>query len=464
MSPSLVSAVAPHRLPDATLRRQYGCFLNLAARLLGLVPSFASFAHVSPLTINFYFAALSTCFRIPLCDLGIRKITPRHRRLATLQSSISHQCRYCIAHTCLMGSLTSGSQVQQIAKAGGWHRFIGTVSHLDDVLLQLVKEACAFPAAIRAETRDRFLHVYGETAYDDVTSIVSFMAWLNYMMHSFGMQIESHAAPLASLILNTVDDSIKLDQAVANDGLLSEGQETVDWITSNKRASLFQRVLVHLRNIFDLLSLLPSVVKAIRKEAAMLAPVPKEVGALDLYMYFHMGYNPMFIRNVNDPALKRVMVFGAREIFIRDKETSWKKTERLLLLYAFGKHVSNSTLVEDAVQLIYVLHSDKLAVFPDGMDVTAESRAELQQELDVYYEKELAKTEADSRFSAAFRYVCECSRPGHAINDNAKADVVEYVKDPRSIVDIPGMIAFFGFIHRASVFCNSRAELNKERA
>lgn len=456
MSPSLISAVAHQRLPHSTLRRKYGCFLNLSARLLGVVPSFSSYAHLSPLTINFYFAALATCFRIPLCDLGIRTITPRHRRLATLQSSISHRCRYCIAHTCLMGSLTSGSQVDQIAKAGGWHRFSPTVSDRDDALLQLVKDACAFPAAIRPHTAQRFCDLYGDTAYDDLTSIVSFMAWLNYMMHSFGMQIESDAAPFASLLLTTVDDSITLDPDVADDGRLKEGQETVTWIKSGKRASLFHRALVHLRNALKLLSLIPSVVTAIRKEAAMFAGVPKPVTALDLYMRMHMGHNPMFVQSVTDPELKRVMVFGAREVLMNDAQTSWKRTERLLLLFAFGKHVRNPTMVQDAVQLIYALHLDGCAVFPDACDVTAKSSEELQLQLDFYYEEELVKTEADSRFSAAFRYVCECSRPGHVIDDNVKADLVEYVKDPRSLVDIPGMIAFFGFVHRVLVFRNSK--------
>lgn len=457
MATSICEALSERRLSDAELFKRYGVFLHLTARLLGCKPAYTSYAHFSSLALNFYFGALTSCLRIPTIDLGFGTLSPSQRRLALFQSSLTHRCSYCCGHTCLMGDMLKGSQHDQVVQAGGWDNYHRQKSEQDQMIKRLVRDVCSFPARLSVATKKQFIDIFGTSGYDELTSMVSFMGWLNYEMGAMGMQLEGKAAPMASLVFHTFDPDDNIDFLAADDGDQTKGQQDVQSLRNKKHASPWYRSVAFLRNIWNLISMVPKVIRATRLEKAMFRGIPDKTEALDTFMVEHFGSLPAFMRIVDDMVLKRVLAFGSREVFAKNEQTDWTRGERFSMLYVFGRKLKNETMVDDALVMARMLKPNTCG--SENANHREEDLAALPSEtrkgkLELLYSDIESGRIAGDRLSAALKFVFNCAGPVSQVSDDARRQVVENVTDPRSLVDLTGIISFCGFIHRVVIFRN----------
>lgn len=451
----ICDAVSEQRLGDADLFKRYGVFLHLTKRLLGCKPAYTSYAHSSTLTLNFYFGALRSCLRIPACDFGFADISPSQRRLALFQSCLTHRCPYCLGHVCIMGDMIKGSQFDQIVQAGGWDQYCQQRSEHDELIKRLVREVCSFPARLTAETKNQFIAAFGTAGFDEVTSMVSYMGWLNYGMGSMGMQLESKAAPVAGLLFDTFDPDSNISTSTADDGDTRKGEQALQNVKSTKHAVPWRRFFAHLRNLWTFISLIPTVVRGMLRERAMFQGIPTKATVLDAFMVEHFGCLPGYIRYVEDELLKRVLVFGSREVFLKDEQTKWTRSERVSMLYIFGRKVENSKVVDDALLMARMLKQDvaKSGNFKGEYDDLNTLPVEKRKgQLELLYAVAESDNDVEDRLSAAMRFVHQCAGPVNQVSEKARRQVVEKVLDHRSLVDLTGIISFCAFIHRVTVF------------
>lgn len=438
----LYESLSPHRLPSREWRKRYAPFLDLAARVLESAPTFSSISYLSPLTINFYFGALTSCVRVPQCDLRLGAIDPRQRRLAMLESSLTHRCKHCVGHVCLLGDMFKGSQYQQTVRNGGWQKRKQKTSSKDDLLKQLVREACSVPAKLDDETREQFLHAFSHDAYDQLTSIVAYMGWLNFVMGSLGFPLESRTAPFAQFILDATDANFKVSDFVANDGEKYLGSLAVERATNTSSAGMSSRVAASLRNVCTVATLMPTVAKATSRERFMFRRIPTNAVQLDEMVRGKFGGIPRFVASVLDVVLKRVIVFGCEEVFFSDEQTAWTRPQRIAMLFVFAKKMQNPWLVEDAL----------LIAHGSNVDAEFDGQGGVGAKLEEIYAVAGSPRLGEDRFSAAVQFVYGCAGLAENVSKEVEKNLLDKVDDPRSVVDVAGLLGFFGFVHRVTVF------------
>lgn len=438
-----------HRLSPEEWQSQFGVFLSLSNRILGVVPEFSSFAHVSPLTTNFYFGALTLCLRIPQADLKLTKIRPRHRRMALLESSLTHQCKHCVGHVCLMGDVFRGSQYDQVVRKGGWAKRKEREERGDAVLKKLVREACSFPGQINQRTKNEFIDMFHERGYDELTSMVCFMGWLNFMMGSLEFPLESRRVLFAKAMLQSTGEPFKFDDIAQNDDDMEKGRQELEYATGERPAGLCNRLRANLANVKSFLSLLPSIQNATAGEKQMLKGIPTKSGAIDGYVQHILGCLPHFIGSVLDPVLKRAMAFGIRDVFCRDHQTDWTRRERIAFLYVFAKKLGDERLLNDAISLEKALPSTTEV---KGYDQEQEAPFNTEGRMESVYGNAASEKLGENAFEAAAQFVYGCAGMAASVSDPVKQNLIDKVGKPQSVMDIAGMIAFFGFAHRALVF------------
>lgn len=438
----LYQSLSAHRLSEHEWRRRYAPFLDLSARVLENAPTFSSISYISPLTINFYFGALTSCIRVPQCDLRLASINPRQRRLAMLESSLTHRCKHCIGHVCLLGDVFKGSQYQQTVRNGGWQKRKEKTSSKDDLLKTLVRQVCTIPAKLDDETRKQFVQTFGRDAYDQLTSIVAYMGWLNFVMGSLGFPLESRTAPFAQLLLDATGVQLDVAHFAADDGEQQLGSQAVTYATGARPTAVSNRVTANFQNVRTVAKLMPSVARATSRERILLRHIPTSPAQLNEMARAEFGCVPHFVAQVRDVVLKRVVVFGCSEVFFKDEQTAWTRPQRIAMLFVFAKKVQNPWLLEDALLIARGLEADPQ--FGEEADVDAN--------LEAIYALACSPELGHDRFSAALQFVYGCAGVADSVSTEVEKSLLDKVEDARSVVDVAGMLGFFGFVHRINVF------------
>lgn len=354
-----------------------------------------------------------------------------------------------------MGDMIKGSQFEQIVQAGGWNQYHRQRSEHDELVKRLVREVCSFPARLTFATKKQFIDVFGASGFNQITSMVSFMGWLNYGMGVMGMQLESKAAPVAGLLLDTFDPDFSIKTPTADDGDSTKGEQALQNVKNSKHAAPWRKFFAYLRNLWTLISLLPTVIHATLREKAMFGGIPTKATALDAFMVEHFDCLPGFMRDVEDEVLKRVLAFGSRDVFLRDEQTDWSRSERVSMLYVFARKVENPKLVDDALLMARMLKSDVAKsgkIKENDNDLSSLPMEKRKGHLELLYAAAESGDDAEGHLSAAMRFVHQCAGPVSQISERARRQVVEKVLDPRSLVDLTGIISFCAFVHRVTVF------------
>lgn len=309
----------------------------------------------------------------------------------------------------------------------------------DELIRDVVAQVCAIPGGLHRDTKARFVRMFGRKGYDELTSMVAFMGWLNFVMGSLGFPLESRVVPFATLLLREEGVDVTIDDAVAEDGEGEVGRGELEYVTGEEAGRVGRRVCSQVENVARVLALVPSVVRATLKEREMFRGLPRSVRHLDEYAAVQFGCLPGFVRDVKDAALKRAVMFGAREVFIKAEQTVWTRWEKVAFLYVFARRLGNDELVKDS-------HMIACGCEGDGL-----SAMQVEQRLEMMYHK-VSEAGGEDAFFAAARFVYECAGMAEIVSDEAQKRLLDKVGDMASVVDVVGCIGYFGFIHRIVVF------------
>lgn len=474
-APSLYELLSARCLPSTDDKPELSHFRALAGRLLGVAPSFASLAQLSPPTLRVYLTMLRPCFGIPAVDFHCSPVSTALRREVILQSSLTHNCAYCISHCAGFGDVLGGSLPLQCARGGSFSTLANgsasssgsaapearTNDKATQQVLALVRAACSFPSSVTESMKDDVRDSIGDHGYSQVVSILCFMGWLNFAMDSCGTRIELPVIPFAQEVLTDVAPELDLSRfkqdgtptpavrhqvAHARYAARTEtGRQAAD---SNGR-TLLQTLTAWLENAFQVLGLVPSVMRALAYEKTVLTGIPSTNDALDAWSLQNLGVSLEIVMETRDVNLKRMLCLGLRESFLSPSAESgsmWQKVQKLALLFAFGKSLGNDVLKQSAKLMMHAAQKDKELVVREA-DV---------KEFDAFCASSPVANSSDassnfgSEFQSAARFVAACGGRGGGLSEANIADV-STISEPGKIVEVVGLIGFFGFLHRLSV-------------
>lgn len=376
------------------------------------------------MTTKFYFGALRTCLSIPQADLHLTPLSAHQRRIAMLTSSQTHGCMYCTAHSAAVGDVLTGAFSKKCER-GGVTRPFDKVLPGDMEIKQLVAEVCTVPAIpVSTETVDAFIGRFSKKAYVQLTGMVAFAAWLNFVMSALDMELEMDM------------------RAFASSALSERGEAEV---VAPRKKGMLENIGSGLRNAGQVAGLLPSAASAQRKEMIWFSGVPAGSKALDKWAMKVFGMVPRTLRTAQCTVAKRGLGFGLREVLLGDCE--WSRAERVKFMYVFGRSVRNEAVVEDAIGLLG-------GEFVGRGRVVGKEKA--RETLEKVYQRGIGFGRIVDRFDAAVRYVIACSGPNGGCTAEVQVELLERVSEPRSVIDLAGMVGVFAFGHRLVVMSEMR--------
>lgn len=463
MSSTVYDALAPHGLTVAECQQKYGQFLALSSRLVGhAMTKFASIAHLSPLTSKPYMGTLRSFFRVPSCDFGVAALSSRQRRLILIDSSATHGCAFCTAHTACMGDALAGSKLQQCSRAG---RFVPEEKEDGDAeIAALVREVCGFPGLVTESTCEAFENKFGKKGYLETAAFLAFMAWLNYNMDVLGISLESEIAPFAQMILAPRNLPFDVTDFVANDGNEDAGRERAKFVSSGAAAGPWKRAMAHLSNVWALVTLVPQVVKALSTEAEWYKGLPVSMDELKEWRRTQFGCDLQFDSEMDNEEVKRAIAFVCREVFLNDDSTRWTRYEKFALLFVFGKGVENMVIAEDAVALAAAqrVKEDVLSTSGsaslEGEDDSHESiTRDVRKELEKVFTTAASEEKPTDAFSAAAKFMYTAAGPaGNVAKSGTTQDLLTHVDAPEARMSVIGMVGAFAMMHRMAVMCGGK--------
>lgn len=463
MTSTLYDALSPHGLTTAECQREYGQFLALSSRMIGMaMTKFSSIAHLSPLTSRPYMGALRSFFHVPLCDFGMAALSSRQRRLLLIESSATYGCAFCTAHTVCMGDALVGSTVQKCFRAG---RVVTEKREDgDDEIGSLVKEACGFPSLVTESTREAFEKKFGKKGYLEAASFLAFMAWLNFVMDVLGITLESEIAPFAQLLLAPRNLPFDVTDIAAKDGNEAVGKERVRFMSSGAAAGPWKRARAYVSNVWGLVTLMPQVVRALSTEAEWYQGLPLRLGELKEWRKTQFGCDLRFDSEMDEEEMKRAITFACREVFLKDETSKWTRFEKFALLFVFGKGMKNMVIVEDAVALAtgqrvkgHVLSSSVSPSVEEEDGPHEKVTKVVRMELENVYAMAASEEKPTDAFSAAAKFVYAAAGPaGNMAKSGMSKELLTKVDKPEAIMDVIGMVGMFALMHRMAVMCGGK--------
>ena len=276
------------------------------------------------------------------------------------------------------------------------------------------------------------------------------------------VRLESKLVPFAELVLRHLNVDVEFDSILAQDGERSLGEEEVRMVTAPQASTFWSRASAWIRNMFQILALAPAMCKAMAWERQCFGNIPWNVTKLDSWALQQFDCIPTIFSRVPDAALKRTFALGLREVFAKDQSTKWSKFQKVAFMYVFAKGMHNQQLERDAVTM--TMGSEKEATEKTFLNSSSDScsttvrneemhsiaSTKLDHGLQSVFLEASKKAEPHSAFSAATKYVYACAGRANRVPERVKRGLLEQVTDPRSILDLAGMIAFFSFMHRVS--------------
>ncbi|CDF37922.1 unnamed protein product [Chondrus crispus] len=455
---TLYESLDPHAPSRADVLAEYGSFLALSERLVGVsLTRYARIASLSPVAVKPYMGALRACFRIPAIDLGFSPLNAHHRSLLLVGSSIAHGCPFCTAHTACMGDALAGSRVQQSFRAG--HLLPDDKQEHDELVYDLIQEVCSVPPALTRDTRAAFENHFGKQAYQDAAAMLAFMGWLNYNVDALGITLESEIAPVAQLILAPRNLPFNVTDSMAkDDGRAHIGTARARVIATLNPSNLWSRTWAHITNVWGLVALIPNVVTALSTENSWYKSIPNSTPDNVEWRKAQFGCHIRFDEELENDEVKRALSFCLMEGFLKDENTSLTRLEKFKLFYVFAKGMDNPVLIQDAMALVSAaVANDKNAAAENKADQAETNSEATRESLDDIVAIAASQTHPTDAFSAVARVVHHAAGPGGNIAKSGTVpDVLSYVTEPSAQMEIVGLIGLFGMMQRMSVMCGGR--------
>jgi AhpD family alkylhydroperoxidase len=181
----LVDLLEADAVPFEKLHARYGSVLELARRLIGVVPNCDPYLEIWPTAFRTYNVMFPNLLNLPFLVWGLG--APRSTvGLAMYVSSRTAGCPYCSAHTCSF-ALRRGATVEQVASALAGER---TLTAADRAAVRVARALAVVPADIDGEARAELRRCFSEADAEWVVLSIAVMGWLNKMMDALGVPLE----------------------------------------------------------------------------------------------------------------------------------------------------------------------------------------------------------------------------------------------------------------------------------
>jgi hypothetical protein len=181
----LVELLEADAVPFEKLHTRYGSVLELARKLIGVVPNCDPYLEIWPTAFRTYNVMFPNLLNLPFLVWGLG--APRSTvGLAMYVSSRAAGCPYCSAHTCSF-ALRRGATVEQVASALDSEP---TLTRADRAAVRVARALAVVPAAIDDEARAGLRRCFSEADTEWVVLSIAVMGWLNKMMDALGVPLE----------------------------------------------------------------------------------------------------------------------------------------------------------------------------------------------------------------------------------------------------------------------------------
>jgi Carboxymuconolactone decarboxylase family len=181
----LVELLEADAVPFETLHARYGSVLELARRLIGVVPNCDPYLEIWPPAFRTYNVMFPNLLNLPFLVWGLG--APRSTvGLAMYVSSRVAGCPYCSAHTCSF-ALRRGATVEEVASALDSER---TLTAADRAAVRMARSLAVVPAAIDDEARADLRRWFSESNEEWVVLSIAVAGWLTKMMDPLGVPLE----------------------------------------------------------------------------------------------------------------------------------------------------------------------------------------------------------------------------------------------------------------------------------
>ena len=181
----LIELLEADAVPFEKLHARYGSVLELARRLIGVVPNCDRYLEIWPPAFRTYNVMFPNLLNLPFLVWGLG--APRSTLgLAMYVSSRVAGCPYCSAHTCSF-ALRRGATVEEVASALDSQP---TLTAVDRAAVRVARALAVVPAAIDDEARADLRRCFSESDAEWVVLSIAVAGWLTKMMDPLGVPLE----------------------------------------------------------------------------------------------------------------------------------------------------------------------------------------------------------------------------------------------------------------------------------
>jgi alkylhydroperoxidase family enzyme len=286
--PTIEGALARHAVPVQEVARRYPGPAALVRRILGVATRAAGLFEIWPPALTTYNLLVPAMFDVPKCDIGLG-ISPELRAMVAHATSRSFGCRYCMAHTAIMGTLVRGPADElelsgRIVAARGK----GQLSKAERIAIDYATAVAAVPDRVTPELMQALHGVYRPDQVEAIALVAVCMGYLNRFMDTLGTTLET-------AVYDAVSE--KLEESGWEPGVHYDA-EAMREDREQGRATLARRP--------SRLGLFREIPNALAYERAALANVPKSPEGQSARLREVLGFVPYYVEHVQRASARRV--------------------------------------------------------------------------------------------------------------------------------------------------------------
>lgn len=282
---TIAQTLTEHAVPREEVVRRYPGPAGLVSRILGVVPHAWGLFEIWPPALVTYNLSVPALMDVPKIDVG-RGIPSERRAMVAHASSRAFGCRYCTAHTAVMGTVIRGPadrpQVMSRVRAVGSD---DSASAADQAAIDYAAAVSAMPPALSSAQLDALHRTHDESEAQAVILVAVVMGFLNRSMDAFGTPLETAVRERAGGPLS--------QEAGWDAGKHDQGDDPVD---AGERITVANR-----------LRMLRELPLAIRYERAALADIPSGLEGQRRAATERLGFAPAYLSAVRSGPARRLL-------------------------------------------------------------------------------------------------------------------------------------------------------------
>lgn len=283
---SLARALDPHAVPCEEVARRYPGPSGLVRRILGVLPHAVGYFEIWPPALTTYNLAVPALLDVPKCDMGMG-IGPELRAMVAHAASRGFGCRYCTAHTAIMGTLVRGPvDGLQLSGRIAAVREPGELRAAERAAVRYAEAVARVPCRLDPDLMAQLRRHHRPDRLEGIVLVAACMGYLNRCMDALG-------TPLETAVHEAVRDPL------GEQGWEAGKHDRPGAAPADGRAELARP---------SRLGLLREVPAAVAYEKAAFADVPAGLDAQRSLLTEQLGFVPYYVPGIARESARRVFV------------------------------------------------------------------------------------------------------------------------------------------------------------